>query len=122
MDGEVAEMKQQSGWTYAYLTLKDPGEGASLQALVPRRVLGRRWLPVPLWPGLRLQVVHADDVAQAIRLILEQRATGACNLAGDPMLRATDLARIVGGVWLRRGGYAAGGRCCRRWTCTIRAC
>src|SRR4051795_13104219 len=36
VDGEVAEMKQQSGWTYAYLTLKDPGEGASLQALVPR--------------------------------------------------------------------------------------
>ena len=36
VDGEVAEMKQQSGWTYAYLTLKDPGDGASLQALVAR--------------------------------------------------------------------------------------
>ncbi|MFL6127027.1 NAD-dependent epimerase/dehydratase family protein [Actinophytocola sp.] len=71
-----------------------------LSPLLPRRVLGRRWLPVPLWPGLRLQVVHADDVAQAIRLILTERATGAFNLAADPVLRAPAVARIVGGALL----------------------
>src|SRR3954463_6332250 len=49
VDGEVAEMKQQSGWTYAYLTLKDPGEGASLQALVPRYRLEA--IRPPLRPG-----------------------------------------------------------------------
>jgi UDP-glucose 4-epimerase len=63
-----------------------------LSPLVPPRVLGRRWLPVPLWPGLRLQLVHADDVAQAIRLILTERAAGPFNLAADPVLRAADVA------------------------------
>jgi UDP-glucose 4-epimerase len=69
-----------------------------LSPWLPRRLLGHRWLPVPLWTQMRLQVVHADDVAQAIRLILTRRATGAFNLATEPVLRATDLAAVLGGV------------------------
>ncbi|MFT7838601.1 NAD-dependent epimerase/dehydratase family protein [Saccharothrix sp. BKS2] len=68
-----------------------------LSPLVPPALLGRPWLPVPLWPGLRIQFVHAEDVALAIRLILRERATGAFNVAADPVLRATDLAAVVGG-------------------------
>ncbi len=59
VDGEVAEMKQQSGWTYAYLTLKDPGDGASLQALVARYRLEA--IQPPLRPGDR---VHARGRAE----------------------------------------------------------
>lgn len=64
---------------------------------LPRAVLGRPGLPVPLWNGLRLQLVHAADVAAAIGSIIEQRATGAFNLAADPVLTATDLAAVFGG-------------------------
>ena len=59
VDGEVAEMKQQSGWTYAYLTLKDPGDGSSLQALVARSRLEA--IQPPLRPGDR---VHARGRAE----------------------------------------------------------
>ncbi|QFZ18027.1 NAD-dependent epimerase/dehydratase family protein [Saccharothrix syringae] len=68
-----------------------------LSPLLPPALLGRRWLPVPLWPDLRFQLVHADDVAEAVRLILRRRATGAFNVAADPVLRASDLAAAVGG-------------------------
>lgn len=64
---------------------------------LPRAVLGRPGVPVPLWNGLRLQLVHAADVAAAIGSIVEQRATGAFNLAADPVLTATGLAAVFGG-------------------------
>lgn len=68
-----------------------------LSPLVPPALLGRRWLPVPLWRGLRLQLVHAEDVAEAIRLLLRLRATGAFNVAAEPVLRAPELAEAIGG-------------------------
>lgn len=67
-----------------------------LSPLVPAGVIGSRWLPVPLWPALRLQLVHADDVAEAIHLAMAHRATGAFNLAAEPVLTAKDLARALG--------------------------
>ncbi|MBN6039025.1 NAD-dependent epimerase/dehydratase family protein [Amycolatopsis sp. 195334CR] len=63
--------------------------------LLPLGVLGR--VPLPLWSGLRLQLVHADDVAEAIRLILRREATGAFNLASPEVLDAGRLAELVGG-------------------------
>ncbi|OLZ57763.1 NAD-dependent epimerase/dehydratase family protein [Amycolatopsis keratiniphila] len=72
--------------------------GWLLSPLAPPLPLGGDWLPVPLWPGLRMQVVHADDVARAIRAILDRRATGAFNLAGEPVLKSRDLARLTGGI------------------------
>ncbi|MBF6170436.1 NAD-dependent epimerase/dehydratase family protein [Nocardia blacklockiae] len=63
----------------------------------PRAVIGRRWLPIPLWADLRLQLVHADDVAAAIALVLRQRAGGAFNLAAEPVLSARALAATFGG-------------------------
>lgn len=68
-----------------------------LSPLIPAGILGRRWLPIPLWPGMRLQITHSDDVAQAIRLIIAQRATGPFNLAGEPLLPAGELAGLFGG-------------------------
>ena len=55
-----------------------------------------RGLPMPLWRGLRTQVVHADDVADAVYTVLTNWATGAFNLVGEPVLGAEELARIIG--------------------------
>lgn len=68
-----------------------------LSPLLPRWLVGQRWLPVPLWSDLRLQSVHADDVAAAIRLILRHHGTGAFNLAAEPVLTSRDIASVFGG-------------------------
>ncbi|MFI9812740.1 NAD-dependent epimerase/dehydratase family protein [Saccharothrix variisporea] len=72
----------------------------ALSPLVPPGLLRKPWLPVPLWSGLRAQVVHADDVARAIVVILLHGAEGAFNVAGEPLLDADDLARTFGGFRL----------------------
>ncbi|MEU0465448.1 NAD-dependent epimerase/dehydratase family protein [Amycolatopsis sp. NPDC006131] len=69
----------------------------TLSPLLPTALIGNRLLPVPLWSGLRGQVVHADDVADAICLMLDQRAEGAFNLASEPVLGVNDLAELFGG-------------------------
>ncbi|SFO84531.1 NAD-dependent epimerase/dehydratase family protein [Amycolatopsis rubida] len=69
----------------------------TLGPLVPQRMIGGRLLPVPLWAGLRAQAVHADDVAEAIRLVLGRRARGAFNIAAEDVLDAAALGRLLGG-------------------------
>ncbi|MEU6827677.1 NAD-dependent epimerase/dehydratase family protein [Nocardia beijingensis] len=67
---------------------------------LPRRLVGGRLTPVPLWRDLRLQLVHSADVAAAIRRIAHQRASGAFNLAAEPSLGADALAGMFGGFRL----------------------
>lgn len=56
-----------------------------------------RLLPVlPVDRGLEIPVVHADDVADAVAHVLEQRASGAFNLATEPPLTAEMLADALG--------------------------
>ncbi|MFB9903661.1 NAD-dependent epimerase/dehydratase family protein [Allokutzneria oryzae] len=79
------------------------GSGAEMRRwlfspLMPTSLLTTRRPPLPLWPGLRLQLVHARDVASALRLVLERGATGAFNLAADPVLTASDISRVLGGI------------------------
>src|SRR3954470_4055675 len=52
-------------------------------------------LPLPL-PGLAVSFVHADDVADALQRILDRRASGAFNLAAEPLLDGDALARALG--------------------------
>ena len=68
----------------------------AVPAVLPAALLKR----VPLLPvdgRLRLQFVHADDVATAIRLIIEQRRGGAFNLAPDDVVPVEAIARALGG-------------------------
>ncbi|SEQ56496.1 NAD-dependent epimerase/dehydratase family protein [Lentzea albida] len=65
-----------------------------MSPLLPPRLLP--YLPVPLWNDLRLQLVHADDVARAIVAIVERKALGAFNLASEPVLTAPMIAGRVG--------------------------
>ncbi|TPW78347.1 NAD-dependent epimerase/dehydratase family protein [Schumannella sp. 10F1B-5-1] len=65
---------------------------------VPPTLIGRVRSPlVPLPAQLNLQVIHADDLADGVARIVEQRATGAFNLAGEPGIRPAGLARLLGG-------------------------
>jgi UDP-glucose 4-epimerase len=63
--------------------------------LLPRRLLEH--LPIlPVPPGLRLQAVHADDVADAYRRAVVGEARGPFNIAAAPMLDASALAALLG--------------------------
>jgi len=62
---------------------------------VPAAVL--RHIPVlPLDRALVAQVVHTDDVADALARVVEQRATGAFNLAGEPPITRDEAAAVLG--------------------------
>jgi UDP-glucose 4-epimerase len=51
------------------------------------------------WPrDLVTQLVHADDVASAIALVLDQRAGGGFNVAAEPVIDRAEYKRIFGGV------------------------
>ena len=62
---------------------------------VPKRALGGYLSALP-WPqGLRLQVVHADDVAAAFREAVVRRVRGPFNVAAPDVLRGQDIADVV---------------------------
>ena len=68
-----------------------------LGRLVPRALLGPRRIPfVPALDGLRVQAIHATDVARACRLALRSDASGAFNLASGPVLDPRVLAEALG--------------------------
>jgi nucleoside-diphosphate-sugar epimerase len=56
-----------------------------------------RLLPLPL-PGLAVSFIHADDVADALERILDRRASGAFNLAADPLMDGDAIAKALGTV------------------------
>lgn len=64
--------------------------------LVPRSITRPGVLGVlPLPAGLRFQAVHADDLAEAIRLLLHSDARGAYNVAADPVIEADILGDLL---------------------------
>ncbi len=68
-----------------------------LGRLLPRLLPGK--LRIPLLPApdsLAFQAVHADDLADAYWRVIDQRASGAFNIAAEPVLTPQELARILG--------------------------
>ncbi|MEU8398215.1 NAD-dependent epimerase/dehydratase family protein [Nonomuraea sp. NPDC048892] len=64
---------------------------------VPRRLVRAGRIPfVPDIPGLRLQVLHAADAAEAYRLAVTKEVRGAFNIAAEPVLDPHDLAELLG--------------------------
>jgi UDP-glucose 4-epimerase len=51
---------------------------------------------LPLDRSLAVQLLHADDVADAVVRILDRRAQGAYNLASDEVLRVPEIAAALG--------------------------
>lgn len=69
---------------------------------VPHRLVAPGRIPlVPDTPGLRFQVTHSDDVAQAYRLAIVGDARGAFNIAAEPVLDPDALAQLLGARKLR---------------------
>ncbi|MFF4776996.1 NAD-dependent epimerase/dehydratase family protein [Microtetraspora fusca] len=65
--------------------------------LVPGRLVRPGLVPfVPDIPGLRLQVLHTEDAAEAYRLAVTRPVIGAFNLAADPVITPRILADIFG--------------------------
>lgn len=62
--------------------------------LLRRGVL--RFAPLPR--EISFQVVHADDVAAAMDLLLRERSSGAFNVAAPPVIDRAAFAEIFGGV------------------------
>lgn len=107
----VLDEAEQRGLTVARVRsalVFDTEAGAEVTRLfvggvLPPGLLRPGSLPVaPLPAGLRLQVVHAADLAEAYRTILHRRASGAFNVAADGVLTAQDIADV-----LSRGRYVA---------------
>jgi UDP-glucose 4-epimerase len=64
--------------------------------------------PVVPDPGVPLQLVHHDDVAEAIALAATTPAPpGAYNLAGDGVVTVSDVAMALGGRPVRVPAVAA---------------
>jgi nucleoside-diphosphate-sugar epimerase len=64
---------------------------------VPHRLVPPRAIPfVPDIPGLRFQVTHSDDVADAYRRAILSDARGAFNVAAEPVLDPDVLAELLG--------------------------
>ena len=65
---------------------------------------------VPDIDGLRFQAVHGDDVGEAYRLALISEVSGAFNIAAEPVLDPSQLARILGRARCRSGPGTASRR------------
>jgi UDP-glucose 4-epimerase len=66
-------------------------------SLLPVRWLGRVRIPILTVPAQVIsQAVHADDLADAIVRIVERRAAGAFNIAGEPVLDPEALGEVLG--------------------------
>ena len=65
---------------------------------LPRSLVRRSLLPVlPVTSRLRFQAVHTDDLAEAYRLALtNDSASGAYNVAADPVLDGETLGQVLG--------------------------
>lgn len=67
--------------------------------LVPRSLLRAavlRFAPLP--PAMAFQLVHADDLAEALALLIERRAGGAFNIAAAPVIDRAVFRETFGGV------------------------
>ena len=84
--------------------------------LLPARLLRFGWIPLlPANPGLRLQAVHADDVADAYLRTLRADVRGAFNLAAAPVIDSDVLARTFRGIPVPVPGFALEGAAALSW-------
>lgn len=67
--------------------------------LVPTSILRPGVLRFTPWPkAISIQIVHADDVADALVRILHRKPAGAVNLAAEPALDRATLCAALGGL------------------------
>lgn len=65
--------------------------------LLPSKLLQPRMVPaMPVVEGVRVQAVHADDLAEVFRSVLFGTASGAFNVAGESMTDMRAVAAMLG--------------------------
>jgi UDP-glucose 4-epimerase len=113
LEGQLAEATSDSGvevYVFRPCIVAGPDAQMLIERVVEQYQLGGRLpfvqraleglpflAPVLPDPGLRFQLVHHDDVAAALLAAIAGRGEpGAYNLAGDGVLRPSDLARELG--------------------------
>jgi UDP-glucose 4-epimerase len=70
-----------------------------LGRIVPTSLLRPAILRFAPWPKeIAIQIVHADDVADALVRVLERKISGPVNLAAEPALDRSTIQEIFGGV------------------------
>lgn len=68
-----------------------------LGKFVPEKLLSGLKLPVLPFPkGIRAQALHSDDVAEAYHLAAKSDATGAFNVAAEPVIGPEEAAQALG--------------------------
>ncbi|MEU4215613.1 hypothetical protein [Actinoplanes sp. NPDC026623] len=70
---------------------------------------------IPAHPRLRMQAVHADDVADAYARVLRFDVRGAFNIAAGPVLDARVAAEVFHGVRVPVPGPALAGAAALSW-------
>ena len=74
--------------------------------LLPAALLRPQRIPlIPSHPGLRMQAVHADDVADAYARVLRSDVRGAFNVAAGPVLDPALAAEVFRGVQVPVPGW-----------------
>jgi nucleoside-diphosphate-sugar epimerase len=80
--------------------------GADLKRLFVGQLLPTWWLTrvplpfLPMPPRTVSQIVWADDLADAFWRVLDRRAGGAFNIAGEPVIGPREVAEVLGTRWL----------------------
>jgi UDP-glucose 4-epimerase len=83
---------------------------------LPGALVQRRLIPlVPSIDGLRVQVVHTDDVAAAYREAVLRDVRGAFNVAAEPIVDADMLGELLGAKPVRLGRSFARGALSTLW-------
>jgi len=84
--------------------------------LLPAWLLRPQWLPfIPSHPALRMQAVHADDVADAYARAVLSDVHGAFNIAAGPVLDPQVAARTFHGVPVPVSGFALKAAAAASW-------
>ncbi|GAA2326380.1 NAD-dependent epimerase/dehydratase family protein [Dactylosporangium salmoneum] len=97
VDGRLRVVRMRPGLIFQHAAGTEIGR-YFLGPLAPVRLLRPGRLPlVPDHPCLRLQAVHADDVADAYARAIASDARGAFNVASDPVLTPRLAAELFHG-------------------------
>jgi nucleoside-diphosphate-sugar epimerase len=84
--------------------------------LLPARLLRFQRIPViPSHPALRVQAVHADDVADAYARVLQSDVRGAFNVAAGPVLDTALAAEVFHGIQVPVPGWVLHGAASLSW-------
>jgi UDP-glucose 4-epimerase len=84
--------------------------------LLPNPLVRPNLIPaVPDVPGLRFQVLHSADAAEAYRLAITNDVRGAFNVAADPVLDTAALATLLGARTVRTPAWAVRGLLAGAW-------